>query len=47
MVSPEPIAESLSVLWLDEALKKSKFTQSGIQIPLDRIREEMKKRGWD
>ena len=47
MVSPEPIAESLSVLWLDEALKKSKFTQSGVQIPLDRIREEMKKRGWD
>ena len=46
-ISTEPIAESMSLLWLDEALKKSKFTTTGTQIPLARIWEEMQKRGWD
>lgn len=46
-ISTEPIAESMSLLWLDEALKKSKFTSTGTQIPLARIWEEMQKRGWD
>lgn len=46
-ISAEPIPESMSLLWLDEAMKKSKFTTTCTQIPLERIREEMKKRGWD
>lgn len=46
-ISTEAIAESMSLLWLDEALKKSKFTTTGTQIPLARIWEEMQKRGWD
>ena len=46
-ISSEPIPEAMSLLWLDEALKKSNFSQSGVQVPLSRVWEEMKKRGWD
>ena len=47
IVSTEPIAEAMTILWFDEAMKKSKFSQSGVQIPLPHIWEEMKRRGWD
>lgn len=46
-ISTDPVPETMTLLWLDEALKKSKFTATGTQIPLARIWEEMQKRGWD
>lgn len=47
MIDSAPIPEQTTMLWLEEAMRKSNFNQTGVQIPLERVRAEMKKRGWD
>lgn len=45
-----PIPESTAMLWFDEALRKSRFHETGVQIPLDRVALEVEKRfpgRWD
>ncbi|MDO5450462.1 MAG: hypothetical protein Q4F30_06205 [Akkermansia sp.] len=41
-----PVPANLSILWLDAALKKSRDSRQGIEIPLDRVWAEMERRGW-
>lgn len=39
-----PISESTSMLWFDTALRKSRFCDSGVHIPLESVEAEMQKR---
>ena len=43
-VDDNPIPESTAMLWFDEALRKSRFHETGVQIPLDRVAAEVEKR---
>lgn len=47
LIDPSPIPEELTSLWFEEALRKSDFLRKGEVIPLERVRDEMAKRGWD
>ncbi len=47
LVDLNPIPEETTMLWFQEALKKSNFSSQGVLIPLERVREEMAERGWD
>ncbi len=41
LVDPTPIPEETTMLWFQEALKKSNFSSQGVAIPLERVRAEM------
>ena len=43
-VDDSPIPESTSMLWFDEAVRKSRFHETGVQIPLARVAEELEAR---
>lgn len=44
LIDPNPVPEQTSMLWFDEAMKKSDFCHKGLVIPLERVREEMETR---
>lgn len=44
VVDPNPVPEETTMLWFEEAMKKSDFRHQGTNIPLERVREEMEKR---
>ncbi len=43
VVDPNPVPEETTMLWFEEAMKKSDFRHQGTNIPLERVREEMEK----